>query len=56
MSLVGGSAGNLPQEIFKFGGSRTLFSALVMRYGSEKSTSNMKTANNCKTPDYNQNN
>ena len=33
--LVGGS-----QKIFKFGGSETLFSALVMRYVSEKSTSN----------------
>jgi len=36
----GGSAGLLPQKIFKFGGSETLFSALVMRYVSEKSTPN----------------
>ena len=27
----GGSGGFLPQKIFKFGGSETLFSALVMR-------------------------
>ena len=36
-SLVGGS--------FAFGGSKTIFSALVMRYVSEKSTLNMKMAN-----------
>ena len=41
----GGSGGILPQKIFKFGGSEMLFSALV----SEKSTSNMKMANNCKS-------
>ena len=40
MSLVGTSAGILPQKIFKFGGYEMLFSALVMRYVSEKSTSN----------------
>ena len=39
-SLGGGVWGILPQKIFKFGGSETLFSALVMRYVSEKSTSN----------------
>ena len=44
-SLVRGSRGILPQKIFKFGGSETLFSALVMRYVSEKSTSNDE---NCK--------
>ena len=37
-SLVGGVGGILPQRIFKFGGSKTLFSALVMRYVSETST------------------
>ena len=47
-SLVGGPGGILHQTISKFGGSKTLFSALVMRYVSEKSTSNMKMANNCK--------
>ena len=36
-----GSGGILPQKLFKFGGSEMLFSALVMRYVSEKSTSNM---------------
>ena len=36
-SLVGGP---FPQKIFKFGCSETLFSALVMRYLSEKSASN----------------
>ena len=40
-SLEGGSGG-----IFKFGGSETLFSALVMRYVSKKLTLNMKMANN----------
>ena len=40
MSLVGTSTGILPQKIFKFGGYEMLFSALVMRYVSEKSTSN----------------
>ena len=44
-----GSGGILLQEILKFGGSETLFSALVMRYDYEKSTSNVKTANNCKS-------
>ena len=39
---VGGSGGILPQKIFKFGGYETLFSALVMRYVSEKSTSNKR--------------
>ena len=34
------SAGILPQKIFKFGGYEMLFSALVMRYVSEKSTPN----------------
>ena len=37
-SLVGGVGGILPQTIFKFGGSETQFSALVMRYVSERST------------------
>ena len=36
----GGSGGLLSQKIVKFGGSETLFSALVVRYVSEKSTSN----------------
>ena len=40
-SLVGGSGGILPQKIFQFGGSETLFLALVTRYVSEKSTSNI---------------
>ena len=35
-SLVGGSGGILPQKMFKFGGSEMLFSALAMRYASEK--------------------
>ena len=46
-SLVVESGGILTQKMFKFGGSKTLFSALVMRYVSEKSTLNMKMANNC---------
>ena len=37
-SLVRGYGGILPQKIFKFGSSKTLFSAFVMRYVSEKST------------------
>ena len=37
-SLVEGVGGILPQTIFKFGGSETQFSALVMRYVSERST------------------
>ena len=48
-SLVMGSGVLLAQKIFKFGGSEMLFSALVMRYASEKSTSNMKMANDCKS-------
>ena len=36
--LVRGYGGIVPQKIFKFGGSETLFSVLVMRYVSEKST------------------
>ena len=48
-NLVGGSVGILPQKIFKFGGSETLFPALAMKYVSEKSTLNMKIANNCKS-------
>ena len=48
-SLVGGSGSILPQKIFKFGGSEMLCSALVMRYVSEKSTSKVKMANNCKS-------
>ena len=48
-ALKGGSGGILPQKIFKFGGSEMLFSALVMRYVPEKSTSNMKMTNNCKS-------
>ena len=40
-SLVGGYGGILPQKIFQFGGSETLFLALVTRYVSEKSTSNI---------------
>ena len=44
-SLVGGGGGggvggSVAYKIFKFGGSETLFSALVMRYVSEKSTWN----------------
>ena len=46
--LVGGFGGILPQKIFKLGGSETLFSALVIRYVSEKSTSNMRMANKSK--------
>ena len=42
-SLVGGI---LQQTMFKFGSSETLFSALVMRSVSEKSTLNIKMANN----------
>ena len=38
-SLVRGSKGILPRKFFKSGGSKTLFSALVIRYVSEKSTS-----------------
>ena len=44
-SFVGGSVGILPRKIFKFGGSETLFSALVMKYVSKKLTLNMKMAN-----------
>ena len=40
-SLVGGSGGVLPQKNFQFGGSEILFSALDVRYVSEKSTSNI---------------
>ena len=47
--LAEGSGGILPQNSFTFGGYKTLFSALVMRYVSEKLTSNMKMANNCKS-------
>ena len=47
-SLEGGSGGILPYKIFNFGGSEMLFSALVMRHVSEKSTLNMEMANNCK--------
>ena len=39
-SHVGGCGGILPQKLFKFGGSETLFLALVMRYVSEKLASN----------------
>ena len=39
-SLVGGSGDILPQEMFKFGGYETLFSALIVKCVSEKSTSN----------------
>ena len=35
-SFVGGVGGILPQKIFKLGGYETLFSALVLRYVSEK--------------------
>ena len=45
----GGVLGIRPQKIFKFGSSEMLFSALVMKYVSEKSTSNMKLAHNCKS-------
>ena len=45
-SLVGGYP---PLNKFQFGGSETLVSALVMRYVSDKSTSNMKMGNNCKS-------
>ena len=48
-SLVGQSGDILPKKIVKFGGYETLFSALFMGYVSEKSTSNMKMANNCKS-------
>ena len=48
-SLVGGYRGVLPEKIFKFGGSETLFSALVTRYVFKKSTSNIKMAYNCKS-------
>ena len=48
-NLVGGSRGILPPKNFKFGGSETLFLALVRKYVSEKATSNMKMANNCKS-------
>ena len=48
-SLVGGSGDILFHKIFRFRGSGTLFSALVMRYVSEKSTSKLKMANNCKS-------
>ena len=48
-SFVGGCGGILPKKIFKFEGSEMLYSALVMRYVSEKSTLNMKMANNCKS-------
>ena len=41
-SLVGWSGGFLPQKMFKFGGSETLLSVLVMRDVSEKSTSNKR--------------
>ena len=41
--------GVLPQKMFKFGDSETLFLAVIMRYVSEKSTSNLKMANNCKS-------
>ena len=37
-SLVRGYGGILLQKILKFGSSKTLFSAFVMRYVSEKST------------------
>ena len=37
--------GILPRKIFKLGGSETLFSALVMKYVSEKLTLKMKMAN-----------
>ena len=40
-NLAGGAGGILPKKIFKFGDSETLFSAFVMKYVSEKSTSNM---------------
>ena len=38
-----------PPTMFKFGDSETLFLTLIMRYVSEKSTSNLKMANNCKS-------
>ena len=41
--------GVLLQKMFEFGESETLFLALIMRYVSEKSTSNLKMANNCKS-------
>ena len=47
-SFEAGSGGILPQKFFKFGDSETLFPAFVMRYVTEKLTSNMKMANNCK--------
>ena len=39
-NLVGGSRGILPQKMYKFGGYKTLLSALILRCVSEKSTSN----------------
>ena len=50
-SLVGGVGGILPQTIFKYGGSETLFSALVLRCPRKIDLKiNMKMANNyCKT-------
>ena len=55
-SLVGGSGGIGSQKSFKFGGSETPFSVLVMRYVSGKSTSHMKMANNNIASQYNKNN
>ena len=49
MSFVGGSGGILPQKISNLEASKRYFQQLVMRYVSEKSTSNMKMANNCKS-------
>ena len=39
-SLVGQSGDILPQKMYRFGGYEMLFSALIMRCVSEKSTSN----------------
>ena len=48
-SFEGGLGVSSPRKFFKFGDSETLFPALVMRYVTEKLTSNMKMANNCKS-------
>ena len=49
-SLVRGVWGYPPPEDFQIWRLRNaIFSTCVMRYVSEKSTSNMKMANNCKS-------
>ena len=44
-----GRVEGFPPPESKFGGMETLFSALVMRCVSEKLTSNVKMAKNCKS-------